>query len=655
MHRYFVSFSKFIFPLLLCTLLSLWSASAGNHLGDNILNPARLSVDGVGDMADHFLGCSLAGTAQMDGKSPDLFVRGEKFYGFRLYRYAFVRYSDDAVPVFKKVQTPLAVPENVEKKNFRIYDAEGEPRLYWFTGSYKLRSAALGPFGFTEHIQQVKIPEMDAVPGTFALCFNGDGTIDVYYAKVVSKSERPGDWRSDDYRPYDATGVYRGGERVDEVWTFRCGTDILPTDPHPLEGSIYTGIMNMDWCRIGGKDGLVVTNRDGGYYFYIKGKRQRITGTDGNALRHPTINACAVAYPSMDRKSTDLVASGEGGVFYSRAHGGLSFSSPVPALEQNPALYAGSLPTPTICDWDGDGVLDMVVGNSAGYIRFFKNIGTDAQPSFLSGVNLKAGGYDIHVQPGYGEDIQGPVEARWGYVGANVYDWNGDGTLDILTNDSRAKHMVYLAGPGGLAPEHPLYLNDRPLHGMWRCRPGVGVWNGRTAYVTLDDDDEIHLYWREDDYNLEDGFKLKLKDGRTLKANWLGAGGKGRVRFEIVDWDGDGVTDLLLSTNMHNMIPADDPAGLPWGNPKELKGATILFLRNCGSDSKPQFEFPRQPVYKGELLRLGHHGCGLATGYVGELVPAPKKSSEKYLRNIIVADERGIFYLLERKYITYNN
>lgn len=633
--------------ILLCGTLS-----AGNHLGDKFLGPAQLRVQGTGDFADHCIGSRIAGTADMGGKSPDVFVQCDKFYGNKLFRYSFLRYEEGR-PVFELGNKALAVPENVEKKNYRIYDAEGEPRLYWFTGSFKLRSMALGAGGFTEDQKQVKIPEMESVPGTFALCFNADGSIDVYYARVVSKSERPGNWRSDDFRPYDAAGVYRGGERVDEVWTFRCGGEQAPTNPHKLEGTIYTGIMNMDWCNIGGKDGLLVTNRDGGYYFYVKGKRQRITGPDGNALRHPTINACAVGYPSANGKSTDLISSGEGGVFYIKASSGLSFEEPLPALEQNPTLFCGSLATPTLCDWDGDGVLDIVAGNSAGYIKFFKNVGSDSKPSFLSGVYLSAGGYRIHVQPGYGEDIQGPAEARWGYVGANVYDWNGDGRLDILTNDSRAKHMVYMGVDGGLSPEHSIYLNDRPLHGMWRCRPGVGKWDGKTAYVTLDDDDEIHLYWREDDYNLLDGYKVQLADGRTVKANWLGAGGKGRVRFEVVDWDGDGVMDLLLSTNMHNMIPADDPAGLPWGNPDELKGATILFLRNCGTEAKPRFEFPRQLKYKGELLRLGHHGCGLCTGFIGELSPAPKKSKEKFLRNIVVSDERGSFYLLERKDITW--
>ena len=71
---------------------------------------------------------------------------------------------------------------------------------------------------------------------------------------------------------------------------------------------------------------------------------------------------------------------------------------------------------------------------------------------------------------------------------------------------------------------------------------------------------------------------MKLTDGSSVKANWLEAGGKGRLRFEIVDWDGDGIKDLLLATNMHHMIP-DTIRGIPWSRPKPLRGATLLFLR----------------------------------------------------------------------------
>ena len=201
-----------------------------------------------------------------------------------------------------------------------------------------------------------------------------------------------------------------------------------------------------------------------------------------------------------------------------------------------------------------------------------------------------------------------------------------------------------MQGANGLEAGKSIYLNDLGLHGMWRCRPGVGTMSGKYVYFTLDDQDEIHRYFREDDYNLTDGGKMKLTDGSSIKANWLEAGGKGRLRFEVVDWDGDGVKDLLLATNMHHMIP-DTVRGIPWSHPKPLRGATLLFLRNAGTEADPVFEFPKQLKYRGELVRFGHHGCGASTGMIGKITDG--------LPNVVVGDERGSLYLLEREYLTW--
>lgn len=68
------------------------------------------------------------------------------------------------------------------------------------------------------------------------------------------------------------------------------------------------------------------------------------------------------------------------------------------ALAQTPVflpatyIYAGSSPidvtwygSPFYYDWDGDGVKDLVTGQyTSGYVRFYKNIGTDTNPQFGS-------------------------------------------------------------------------------------------------------------------------------------------------------------------------------------------------------------------------------------------------------------------------------
>ena len=50
------------------------------------------------------------------------------------------------------------------------------------------------------------------------------------------------------------------------------------------------------------------------------------------------------------------------------------FAQPVYFKQEADTLKCGALATPVGVDWDGDGATDIVCGNSAGYILFFKNI-----------------------------------------------------------------------------------------------------------------------------------------------------------------------------------------------------------------------------------------------------------------------------------------
>ncbi|HEX5053913.1 MAG TPA: VCBS repeat-containing protein [Planctomycetota bacterium] len=84
---------------------------------------------------------------------------------------------------------------------------------------------------------------------------------------------------------------------------------------------------------------------------------------------------------------------------------------------------------PTTADWDGDGLWDLIVGGGAGSVVFFRNEGTRTAPKFAAGVPLVKGNGHGTLEHG-----QQPTAAA-SRCKPHVCDWNGDGALDLLVGD----------------------------------------------------------------------------------------------------------------------------------------------------------------------------------------------------------------------------
>jgi len=63
---------------------------------------------------------------------------------------------------------------------------------------------------------------------------------------------------------------------------------------------------------------------------------------------------------------------------------------------ESAALAPGTYAIPCVADWNGDGRKDLIVGyQSVSKIALYLNSGTDANPVFTSHTNIQAGGVDI--------------------------------------------------------------------------------------------------------------------------------------------------------------------------------------------------------------------------------------------------------------------
>lgn len=170
------------------------------------------------------------------------------------------------------------------------------------------------------------------------------------------------------------------------------------------------------------------------------------------------------------------------------------FADPVRLQQKADLVKFGALSTPCSFDWDGDGHEDLIAGNSAGEIAFIRNLG--GGKSWAAPQLFTVGKNPFRIMAGENGSIQGPAECKWGYTVLSVADWDSDGKPDIIFNSIWGK-IEWMRGLGGLKLAAPKPIEvawegdaPKPAWNWWNPKPGTLTTQWRTTPVAIDWNDD---------------------------------------------------------------------------------------------------------------------------------------------------------------------
>ena len=445
---------------------------------------------------------AVVGAARISSQEfPDLFYvvgsgTAPKYGGsLGLHRIPFVRLTEEGVPVYGE---PIAIEEapwTIDSRMVNICEVKGGvyafamSRAMFRVAKYDVENNTFGTEWLVNKRMEVQLER--SVTALDVHWNEETAEVEVVFMQREYDAEAYElDMEDVSQGYYDSMGIYRAELPYVGIYTFAFHTEnwtqsrslqrISTNDRAILVGQ---GISRIHADRL---DGYVLGNKLGTFKWQ---PNKRNTPVDylytasGKLLENRSVMSSLFALDADgDGYTDDFFSSGEGMVYlYTNSHKVTTDGVPIynegrPVLMESGPIYPGSLSVPSVVDWDGDGADDIVAGTSEGRLIFYKNYGTTANPSFGPYEFLQSNGEEICFRSGYYE-VQGPLEAAWGYLCPFVADWNGDGLLDVVFSGTDGNYEYMLnegtATKPRLGKRRSLELDGLQLHGAWRCRPAV--------------------------------------------------------------------------------------------------------------------------------------------------------------------------------------
>lgn len=378
---------------------------------------------------------------------------------------------------------------------------------------------------------------------------DGDGDLDLFAASEFG----PVYWyenKGSRFRPAFAPGqliAWDGTYWIGDLFT---GVAILDVD--------HDGLLDMIAARFWERSDLRAPDapRDFGGFFKNIGSRTspRFVRQAGGPCTEQFQICDAVRQNSVRMVDWDhdgamdlLAGDTDGFIWFFRRRSG-----PGPLFEHGQRLLAGQRPLCTaatggharfdITDWNNNGRLDLVVADGGGRVHVFFNEGTRSNPALAAGQPLTAGGQPIEL-PGARSGTPVP-SAR---ASALVCDWNHDGRKDLVLADDRGYYVCRNQGtdaaPDLLWPTPILLGGEIPRY----SRPNLGSfvdWDGDGIKDLIGCHFENTIRFYRNLGSGKPGTEPQFSDPEGVVI-LQGESPQMISGADAVDWDGDGTLDIL--------------------------------------------------------------------------------------------------------------